>query len=176
MKLIHSQYMFLSQKGKKQESIKEQEIFYPDWFKLRITNLHPQADYCVLMYDILLYQLSLTICPHRPRINAPALATLQVCRFVHLELHWLQGAHISDSNCPHRQTGNKARDQKSLFIHTLFIYHWEGGWALEETPQSRGYCTKLCWSSRWVWTTLSDVGFEFWMVMCGASSCSWWFW
>lgn len=105
----------------KGENIKEQEIFYPDWFKLRITRLQPQADCCVLIYDIPLYQLSLTICPHRPQINAPAVATLQVHRFAHLKLHWLQGAHVLHNSCPHRQTGNKARDQKPLFIHTLFI-------------------------------------------------------
>ena len=36
----------------------------------------------------------------------------------------------------------------------------EGGWALEQAPQGSGHDTS-CWSSRSVWTTLSDIGFGF---------------
>ena len=31
-----------------------------------------------------------------------------------------------------------------------------------------------CWSSRSIWTTLSDIGFEFWVVLCGARSSFLW--
>ena len=31
------------------------------------------------------------------------------------------------------------------------------------------------WSLRSTWTALSDIGFEFWMVLCGARSWTYWF-
>jgi len=31
-----------------------------------------------------------------------------------------------------------------------------------------------CWSSRSVWRMPSDIGFEFWVVLCGAGSWTQW--
>jgi len=47
----------------------------------------------------------------------------------------------------------------------------EGVQAWNRLPRAVGMA--LSWqSSRSIWTALSDIGFEFWVVLCGASSCS----
>lgn len=42
-------------------------------------------------------------------------------------------------------------------------------WALEQALQSSGHSC-CCWSSRKVWTMLSDAGFDLMVVLCGAKS------
>ena len=42
---------------------------------------------------------------------------------------------------------------------------------MERAAQGSGHGPK-CWSSRNVWTVLSDIGFEFWVPLCGAGSWS----
>jgi len=40
---------------------------------------------------------------------------------------------------------------------------------MEQAAQSNGHGPE-CWSSRSVWTLLSDIEFGFWVVLCGARS------
>ena len=49
----------------------------------------------------------------------------------------------------------------------------EDGQALEQSLQGRGH-TSSFWSSRSIWTTLSDIWSEFWVVLCGARSWTQW--
>ena len=48
----------------------------------------------------------------------------------------------------------------------------EGGQAWNRLPRTV-VMAPSCQSSRSVWTTLSDVGFGFWVVLCGAGGWTW---
>ena len=50
-----------------------------------------------------------------------------------------------------------------------------GRWAWNILPRAAGMALS-CQRSQNIWTTLSDVGFGFWMDLHGARSWTWWSW
>lgn len=107
---------------------------------------------------------------------------------VHLHTHRRQKYPHQDASPPHK---GSAFVVDILGYHVIAPYKWKnqqkspffpGNHLLIQSHQPhllvhrlcRAAQCQICWSSRSIWTTLTDVGSGFWVLLHGARSWIWW--